>query len=402
MNFNELDKDITELSKECISFELENIPKKDILFYKGIQFIYVKDGQKRFYEVARKYSTDEILPEEMREIILPAALSIKQSPAKQNEIFANLHEEIKNSPKDNTVLLPVSGIIVEEPFQIGDFTLFSKEPYLKSNVKCSHIDIEDINTFFPQTIAVAHFRSHPKSAKQIGMKKLKTELNRFKAFIPYLSMSSKYRIQPLKTDSTLSDCYFVYGDYGVHEGFSHLTEIFPLNIDAKGPPPSISFREFLEKRMHFQSIVTGNTRFWKAIKKGYEWLGKQYDEDNLQNKLIYSIFALECLLSNSTNFSSITAAVAEKSAFLIGDTKEDRLKIFFTAKKLYDIRSALAHGSSESDITEEDTWQAFGLALAVYRKVTEMLVSNTISSQENLDSFVLEKKFDSTTFLSDK
>ena len=41
-----------------ISFELENIPKKDILFYKGIQFIYVKDGQKRFYELARKYSTD--------------------------------------------------------------------------------------------------------------------------------------------------------------------------------------------------------------------------------------------------------------------------------------------------------------------------------------------------------
>ena len=225
-------------------------------------------------------------------------------------------------------------------------------------------------------------------------KKLKTELNRFKAFIPYLSTASKYWIQPLKTDSALSDCFFVYGDYGAHEGFSYLTELFPLDIDSKGTPSSMSFREFLEKRMHFQSIVAGNTNFWKTIKMGYEWLGKQYDEESLQNKLIYSIFALECLLSNSTNFSSITAAVAEKCAFLIGDTKEERLTIFSAAKKLYNLRSALAHGSSETNITEENTWQALGLALAVYRKVTEMLVSNIISSQEDLDSFILDKKFE--------
>ena len=402
MNLNELDKDIISLSKECISFDLVNIPKQDIQFYTGIQFIYVNSGQKRFYEVARRYSTEEILPEEMREIILPAALLVKQSPAKQNEIFAHLHEEIRTSPKDNTVLLPVSGIIVESPFQIGEFTLFSKNSYLKCNGKLSQFDIKSINNSFPETIAVAHFRSHPESAKEIGIKKLKTELNRFKAFIPYLSTASKYWIQPLKTDSALSDCFCVYGDYGVHEGISYLTELFPLNIDAKDSPPSISFREFLEKRIHFQSIVTGNTKFWEALKMGYEWLGKQYDEERLQNRLIYSIFALECLLSNSTNFSSITAAVAEKCAFLIGDTKEERLRIFSTAKKLYDMRSALAHGSSESDITEEDSWQAFGLALAVYRKVTEMLTSNIISSQKDLDSFVLEKKFDIAPPAKDK
>ena len=402
MNLNELDKDITELSKECISFDLDDIPKKDINIYVGILFIYVNDGQKRFYEIARKYSTQEILPEEVRKMILPASLLIKKEPAKQNEIFNKLHEEIKTSPQNNTVLLPVSGIIVEQSFQIGEFTLFSKDSYLKSNTKLSQIDIKSINSTFPQTIAVAHFRSHPKSAKEIGIKKLKTELNRLKAFIPYLSITSKYWIQPLKTDSSFSDCFFVYGDYGVHEGISYLTELFPLNIDEKGPPPSITFREFLENRLHFQSIVAGNTKFWKALKMGYEWLGKQYDEERLQNKLIYSIFALECLLSNSTNFSSITAAVAEKCAFLIGNTKEERLKIFFKAKKLYDIRSALAHGSSESDISEEDTWQALGLALAVYRKVTEMLVNNTISSQEDLDSFVLGEKFDISPPARDK
>lgn len=43
-----------------------------------------------------------------------------------------------------------------------------------------------------------------------------------------------------------------------------------------------------------------------------------------------------------------------------------------------------------------------GLALAVYRKVTEMLVNNTISSQEDLDSFVLGEKFDISPPTRDK
>ena len=393
MNVSELDKDIINLSKECISFDIENVSKWEIQFNRGIHYIYVNNGQKRFFEIARKYSTQEILPEELRKIFLLASLLIKYNPAKLHEILDALHEEIRTSPQNNTVLLPVSGIVVDEPFRIGDFTLFSKNSYIKSNADLSSIDVNRIEKSFSQTIAVTHFRSHPDSAKEIGIKKLNPELNRLKAFIPYLKSSLKYWIHPLTTSATLSDCFFVYGDYGVREGMSHLTEYDPLNIDAKDPPPSISFREFLENRMHFQDIVSGNSKFWKALRMGYEWLGKQYDEERLQNKLIYSIFALECLLSNSTNFSSITAAIAEKCAFLIGDTKEERLKIFSTAKKLYDMRSALAHGGAENSITEENVWQAFGLALAVYRKVTEMLVNKEISCQEDLDSYVMGKKF---------
>ena len=197
MNVSELDKDIINLSKECISFDIENVSKWEIQFNRGIHYIYVNNGQKRFFEIARKYSTQEILPEELRKIFLLASLLIKYNPAKLHEILDALHEEIRTSPQNNTVLLPVSGIVVDEPFRIGDFTLFSKNSYIKSNADLSSIDVNRIEKSFSQTIAVTHFRSHPDSAKEIGIKKLNPELNRLKAFIPYLKSSLKYWIHPL-------------------------------------------------------------------------------------------------------------------------------------------------------------------------------------------------------------
>ena len=64
--------------------------------------------------------------------------------------------------------------------------------------------------------------------------------------------------------------------------------------------------------MNFNQIILGNSDLWNRVNIAFEWLGKQYDEENDENKMIYSIFALECLLnSNTENFSSITAAVAK-------------------------------------------------------------------------------------------
>lgn len=395
MSKAEFNKELVQFANDNISFELDKAtPEKHINFYNGIRYFYTNDHRKRIYSISRKYSTKEILPEQVWQMVLPAVLGIKQNPSQQEQILENLHKTIKESVKDRTILLPVTGIEVIEPFQIGLFTLWSRDDYVSKNSSDFNKDINHIESTFPTTIAVARLHCHPKSAKEIGINKLRAELTRLKAFIFYLGDSSKYWIQPLKTDTTLSDCHFVYGDQEYTSGMSHVANLMPLLIDAKKTKTSNSFREFLLDRMNFQSIIDGNSEFWRTLKIGYEWLGKQYDEERLENKLIYSIFALECLLANANNFSSISAAIAEKCAYLIGKNQKERMDVFKLAKELYNLRSALVHGNSSNSITEEKVWQAYDLAMAVYREITQMTVDGKISSQEELDHYIMDIKFE--------
>lgn len=396
MVYDELDNELIGFAKESISFDIENAkPNEDICFHKGVSYYYTNNGFEKIHAISRKYATKEILQEQIRKMILSAILEIKQDFSHQSEILNTLHAKIKDSVKDNEIILPVTGLIVYKPFKIGEFILYPKEQYIqeKQDVLID-FDLKTINNDFPSTIAMTHLRCHLDSAKQIGINILKSELNRLKAFIPYLNDSLKYWIQPLKTDETLSDCFFVFGNGKFSSGMAHVANLMPLDMDANSSSHSMSFREFLNDRMYFQSIINGKTKFWQSINMGYGWLGKQYDEERLENKLIYSIFALECLLSNATNFSSISAAIAEKCAYLVGDSKEKKLEIFNLAKELYNLRSALVHGYTKDPITEDRIWQAYGLAMAVYRIITKMVVDGTISSQEEFDKYILEKKFE--------
>ena len=103
---------------------------------------------------------------------------------------------------------------------------------------------------------------------------------------------------------------------------------------------------------------------------------------------------MECLLANENNFSSISAAIAEKCAYLIGKNQKERMDVFKLAKELYNLRSALVHGNSNNSITEEKVWQAYDLAMAVYREITQMTVDGKISSQEELDHYIMDIKFE--------
>lgn len=154
----------------------------------------------------------------MEDFILDAAISIKNNKESTENVLKSLTENIKNSVKNNLVVLPVSGIVLETPFKIGIFNLYPQKTFIETTV---------------------------------------------------------------------------------------------LDLDAQRYGRG-SFREILTNEMNFNQIILGNSDLWNRVNIAFEWLGKQYDEENDENKMIYSIFALECLLnSNTENFSSITAAVAK-------------------------------------------------------------------------------------------
>ena len=128
----ELDNELIRFAKENISFDIENAkPNEDICFHKGVSYYYTNNGFEKIHAISRKYATKEILQEQIRKMILSAILEIKQDFSHQSEILNTLHAKIKDSVKDNEIILPVTGLIVYKPFKIGEFILYPKEQYIQ-------------------------------------------------------------------------------------------------------------------------------------------------------------------------------------------------------------------------------------------------------------------------------
>lgn len=391
----ELNVDIEKFAEECISFDFNEFESNFPCLHNGVTYFYKNNGLQKLADIAKKYATKKILPKQMSDFVLETALQIKGNFKSKEEAFEDLEGNLKSSVQINKVLLPVSGILLKRCFKIGVFTLYSKKTFAKkinfANEKSK--DIFNKNFAYVETVAVGEIECNIQSAKIIARKQLVFELSRFKAFIPLFSRSLKYWIFPLKTDCPQSDCSFIFNTIGWTSDLSIVSNLKPLELDEK-VGSSTTIRNFLNNKIHFNQIISGKSELWQRVHIAFEWLGKQYDEENDENKLMYSIFSLECLLNSSTeNFSSITAAVSEKCAYLLGESKDEKKKIFCDAKELYSIRSALVHSSNKSIVEEDKVKLAYETAMSVLLKVVNLILEKNFFSIKELDEYILELKF---------
>ena len=91
------------------------------------------------------------------------------------------------------------------------------------------------------------------------------------------------------------------------------------------------------------------------------WIGKAHTE--LDNKIYFIelCFALESLLQVDTDKfinPSITYSISSNCAMIIADEYDDRKKVLDKLKKLYSLRSKIAHGKN-SNVSDLDCEQLF-------------------------------------------
>jgi hypothetical protein len=395
---SELKTKIKKLSTDGISFDFDNIELGIVpSLLDGITYFITKDGRVLLQELVEKLSDKEtILSNEVQSFVIKMAIQMKIDPRKDEDYFKILEESIENSKVDNIVILPLIGVDLVDPFRIGSFVIYNKEQYISQNSKRINERMKDhLSKHFGSVIAVGSIRGNPASVVNIGKLKIDFELSRFKAFVPLFSGANvKYWISSLSTDVVLSDAALIINEKGSLSNSGILTHPMGINLDRKFRPEHQSIREYLET-IGFNKLVkyeTKNSKYENAINMAFWWLGKQLDEASNEIKLLYSVFALERLLSNSTSFSSITAAVSEKCAFLLGTTKEQRIEIFERAKSLYDIRSKLAHGSSAS-VSGKDVTEAYSLAISVLLKIIEVNETINFESIQSLDKYINDIKY---------
>jgi hypothetical protein len=121
----------------------------------------------------------------------------------------------------------------------------------------------------------------------------------------------------------------------------------------------------------------GNDKIWILITKknkseienrilnSIEWIGKAVQEKDSSKSLVQLIFAIEGMLQLSNKgeliVPSIVQHMSEWLAFIIQDNSEERIKIVKHFKKVYEKRSAVAHGRI-NEVSDNDLSVALQLA----------------------------------------
>lgn len=133
------------------------------------------------------------------------------------------------------------------------------------------------------------------------------------------------------------------------------------------------------------------------IVSGFRWLGEATKPDALPARFAKTAFALEAFIGGEAkddNLSTrgITAALAERAAFLVSGDYEARLKVDRDVRKFYAKRSGIAHGRT-SVVTPGD-FQEFGLLV---REIGWSLLDkhHLFSSIDGLQTWVTAERYSS-------
>lgn len=113
-------------------------------------------------------------------------------------------------------------------------------------------------------------------------------------------------------------------------------------ISAENISPEIeNYKDATQSHFWKKNKVERKLRAW-----GYILLARSQSQTPL--KMMLYTMALESLLGTST--TELSHRLAERSAIMLGTTKEEKIEIYTTIKKSYDNRSTIAHG----DLLKED------------------------------------------------
>lgn len=117
-----------------------------------------------------------------------------------------------------------------------------------------------------------------------------------------------------------------------------------------------------------------------------EWVGKGLrDSDDPAKAFVQFVFAIEALLTFQKKgvlvSPSIASQLAEYSAFILGSDYDSRLEVGKLIKNLYNHRSAIAHGGSQS-VLESEVNDALYLVKSL---ITQMITKPELVAMTSID-----------------
>jgi len=146
-------------------------------------------------------------------------------------------------------------------------------------------------------------------------------------------------------------------------------------------------------------MKTNYSKMENKLLDGIHWLAESTKPDTNNSKFAKISFALETLLGGEPKdeelkVRGITAMLAERAAFILGEDLDNRLEIDKDIRKYYKIRGGIVHGGGEN--VSLDDIDEFGqlvrhIAIALLEKPDEL--GTEISDVDKLQAWVNKQKY---------
>ena len=139
------------------------------------------------------------------------------------------------------------------------------------------------------------------------------------------------------------------------------------------------------------------TSLQKRILLAIEWIGQSYKEVSLSSAFLKSAISLEIIFTYNEKAiinPSILNQLSESVALILGKTVDDRLGIEKEVKRLYSMRSKIAH-AGKKDVATNDINTIRHIARAIVCELLSNASLNKIKTVDDLHFFLKRQKYSS-------
>lgn len=293
------------------------------------------------------------------------------------------------------------GLSIKKDFNITEnYKIITKKKFLKIiKEKVHKKNFLESKKDFNEFVIIAEDKGDINSLITFHLDEIERKLNILRFYIPAITHPSfKYSIKIAK--KPYNEFYAVIGINEKNNGnYKNGLTDFHSNImyfdESIYNQNQKSIRSLLKKFKYNQlsKILETKNELNSCLETTINWASLVSSNQQLQNKLLYIVFAFEVLFTNeNNNYSSITASVSEKVALLIGK-KGEQEKLFKEVKELYDKRSKVVHGSNNIIINRYDVEIGYDILFNCILKIISLIQKESWSKKEDLNNYFLKKKF---------
>lgn len=196
---------------------------------------------------------------------------------------------------------------------------------------------------------------------------------------------------------------FNFDNYKVSNCIILNENTFQVNSSASGAIEQVNL-----KTIKFDDENSGYDRLWNWLSQdkltdiqsriinAVIWTGKANNEKDISKAFIQYIIALESLLQhqkkNELVSPSITNRMAELSAFIIGQSLQDKIDIERKVKGLYGLRSQIAHGV-DVEVTNTDINNAWWLLYSLIHIFLNEKPFINFEKIDDLNQWILTERY---------
>ena len=346
--------------------------------------------------------------------------------------FKKVLDELLKIPKQNfLVLCSVYGSSLggNNSSELGPFTLYTWDAYqalvntnpknvsildslLKEHNECKELDesypsdfpmLEDLGKIFISVQVLARDR-------QRALELAAQRFNQFENVVSYMLgyEAKRFNFGVISSSSLSLVESLLISSEGISYSSLFQDNVFPLQLDS---PFFFDGKIRLNETDYNQYWKDyGHSWIWKILKhessqlsdwhkrilSSIEWIGRGHRDKNPAKSLVQFTFALEALFSYQEKgvlvSPSIASTLSEFTAFIVADNLSDRLDVIKKVNKIYEKRSAVAHGGTQS-IPASIVSEAMNLMRDLITKIITNPGLRELQSIKKVKEWVNDKKY---------